>query len=63
MFPDLSNPNGIAVDAAGDVYVRRHRQEAGRQAVGDHQRADVLPFTGLEAPTGVAVDAAGWCFM
>jgi sugar lactone lactonase YvrE len=58
----ISNPNGVAVDAAGDVYV----SDSGTNTVWEapaHQAGSVIPFTlgftGLHSPAGLALDANG----
>jgi serine/threonine-protein kinase len=60
-FTGLENPNGVAVDAACNIFVTDALDK-------DHNRVLVLPagtttqvelpFTGLNGPTGVAVDIA-----
>jgi sugar lactone lactonase YvrE len=66
-FTGLRVPHGVAVDAAGNVYVSdSHTQRVLKLSAGSNTQT-VLPFTGLdlcsnniEATTGgVAVDAAG----
>jgi streptogramin lyase len=66
-FTDLRAPHGVAVDAAGNVYVSdTHAHRVVKLAAGTNTQT-VLPFTGLDlcdnnieaALAGVAVDAAG----
>jgi NHL repeat len=66
-FTDLRVPHGVAVDAAGNVYVTdSHTNRVLKLAAGSNTQT-VLPFTGLDlcsnnieaATAGVAVDAAG----
>jgi sugar lactone lactonase YvrE len=66
-FTDLRVPHGVAVDAAGNVYVTdAHTNHVLKLAAGS-STPTVLPFTGLDfgsnvidaATAGVAVDAAG----
>jgi serine/threonine protein kinase, bacterial len=52
-------PEGVAADAAGDVYVTDwSNNRVVKMAAGSYTQT-VLPFTGLNHPSGVAVDAAG----
>ncbi|MGA9493372.1 MAG: NHL repeat-containing protein, partial [Mycobacterium sp.] len=54
-----SDPSGVAVDSAGDVYVAEsHNNRVLKLAAGSTTPA-VLPFTDLNEPKGVAVDSAG----
>ena len=58
-FAGLTYPSGLAVNAAGDVYLAE--RESGRVlklAAGATEQT-VLPFTGLKIPSSVAVDTAG----
>lgn len=66
-FTDLRAPHGVAVDAAGNVYVTdTHTNRVVKLAAGSGTQT-VLPFTGLDmcdknieaSVGGVAVDAAG----
>jgi serine/threonine-protein kinase len=60
-FTGLHSPAGVAVDAAGKVYVVDGFSGSGRVlklAVGTTSPTE-LPFTGLRGPDGVAVDSAG----
>jgi DNA-binding beta-propeller fold protein YncE len=58
-FTDLTYPDSMAADPAGNVYVADGRgNRVLKLAAGTNDRA-VLPFTGLGSPGGVAVDAAG----
>jgi serine/threonine protein kinase, bacterial len=59
-FTNLDNPEGVAVDTAGNLYVvdtfgknRVLKLAAGASA------PIPLPFTDLDSPEGVAVDTAG----
>ena len=58
-FSTLANPTGVAVDAAGDLYVTDSRSSRVLKLAAGSSSPTVLPFTGLNHPTGVAVDAAG----
>ena len=57
-FTGLSSPYGVAVDAAGDVYVTDSSSRVLKLAAGSSTQT-VLPFTDLHGATGVAVDSAG----
>ena len=57
-FTGLNYPVGVAVDAAGNLYVT-DTEQSGAEAGGGLATQTVLPFTGLNGPDGVAVDAAG----
>jgi DNA-binding beta-propeller fold protein YncE len=66
-FADLRLPHGVAVDAAGNVYVTdTHTNRVLKLAAGSNTQT-VLPFTGLDlcpnlidaSTAGVAVDADG----
>jgi NHL repeat len=62
-FRNLTYPTGIAVDAAGDVYVTDGWSgRVLKLAAGSNEQA-VLPFTGIKGPSGVAVDGAGDVFV
>ena len=58
-FTGLNNPEGVAVDAAGDRLRHRLTQQSGGEVGGGASTQTVLPFTGLHLPRGVAVDTAG----
>ena len=57
-FTGLRNPEGVAVDAAGDVYVADHGNRVVRWSAASSNQT-VLSFTGLNQPGAVAVDIAG----
>ena len=64
-FTGLTNPQSVAVDTAGNVYVVDYAGGAHgspghvmRLAAGSTTQT-VLPFTGIDHPGGVAVDTAG----
>jgi len=56
----LKSPNGVAVDAAGDVYIAQGNQVVKVPAGGGKQSA---VGSGLLGPHGVAVDASGDVFV
>jgi DNA-binding beta-propeller fold protein YncE len=58
-FTDLNAPAGVAVDAAGAVYVTDAGNSRVLKLAAGAGAPTVLPFTGLNGPGGVAVDAAG----
>uniref|UniRef100_UPI00114F8951 serine/threonine-protein kinase PknD n=1 Tax=Mycobacterium avium TaxID=1764 RepID=UPI00114F8951 len=57
-FTGLYQPQGLAVDANGTVYVADFNNRVVKLAAGSNTPT-VLPFVGLNYPQGVAVDAAG----
>jgi serine/threonine-protein kinase len=58
-FTGLSFPVGVAVDAAGTLYVTDEGNNRVLMLPAGSVAQVVLPFTGLNKPRGVAVDAAG----
>jgi hypothetical protein len=65
-FTGLSQPQGMAADTAGDVFVANSAGgdvlELPVGATSSSQQV-TLPFTGLSTPYGVAVDSAGDVFV
>nr|WP_174604510.1 serine/threonine-protein kinase PknD [Mycobacterium numidiamassiliense] len=57
-FSGLYQPQGLAVDSAGTVYVADFNNRVVKLAAGSSAQA-VLPFSGLNYPEGVAVDGQG----
>ena len=58
-FTGLNNPDGVAVDGAGNVYVTdSDNNRVVKLAAGSNEQT-VLPFTGISVPWGVVVDGAG----
>jgi len=57
-FTGLYQPQGLAVDNAGAVYVADFNNRVVKVAAGSNNQT-VLPFTGLNYPEGVAVDGQG----
>ena len=55
----LKDPNGVAVDADGDVYITDAGNRRVLKLAPGSTSHTVLPFTGLNSPGGVAVDASG----
>ena len=58
-FTGLNRPYGVAVDAAGSVYVTEENNNRVVKLAAGSTTQSVLPFTGLNHPRGVAVDAVG----
>jgi serine/threonine protein kinase, bacterial len=57
-FSGLYQPQGLAVDNAGAVYVADFNNRVVKLTAGSTSQT-VLPFTGLNYPEGVAVDGQG----
>ncbi|MBS9534900.1 protein kinase [Mycobacterium sp. M1] len=57
-FSGLYQPQGIAVDANGTVYVSDFNNRVVKLTAGSNAET-VLPFSGLSYPEGVAVDSGG----
>jgi serine/threonine-protein kinase len=57
-FNGLYEPQGLAVDGAGTVYVADFNNRVISMAAGSNSQKE-LPFTGLNYPEGVAVDSQG----
>lgn len=57
-FHGLYQPQGLAVDGAGTVYVADFNNRVVSLAAGSNDQK-VLPFSGLSYPEGVAVDSQG----
>ncbi len=57
-FSGLYQPQGLAVDNAGAVYVADFNNRVVKVTAGSTSQT-VLPFTGLNYPEGVAVDGQG----
>jgi DNA-binding beta-propeller fold protein YncE len=56
-FTGLGDPEGVAVDSAGDLYVTDANRVLKLPAGSASQ--EVVPFSGLTNSAGVAVDSAG----
>jgi DNA-binding beta-propeller fold protein YncE len=56
---NLSSPNGVAVDAAGNVYIADSSHSAIREWMVANNTVTTLVSSGLSGPNGVAVDGAG----
>lgn len=61
-FNGLYQPQGLAIDSAGAVYVADFDNRVVKLAAGSTSQV-VLPFSGLNYPEGVAVDAQGDVFV
>lgn len=57
-FNGLYQPQGLAVDGAGTVYVADFNNRVISMAAGSNSQKE-LPFTGLSYPEGVAIDSQG----
>ena len=57
-FTGLYQPQAVAVDSAGAVYVTDFNNRVVMLAAGSNNQTE-LPFTGLSYPEGVVVDGAG----
>ncbi|MGH3633026.1 MAG: protein kinase domain-containing protein, partial [Mycobacterium sp.] len=55
-FSGLNEPNGMAVDSAGNVYVVDERNNRVLELAAGSTTQQTLPFTGLNGPLQVAVD-------
>jgi serine/threonine protein kinase, bacterial len=62
-FTGLSSAGGVAVDAAGTLYVADGKNDRVLKLPSGATTPQVLPFTGLNYPHGVAVDAAGTLYV
>ncbi|ABG99584.1 serine/threonine protein kinase (plasmid) [Rhodococcus jostii RHA1] len=58
-FTSLSQPEGVAVDTVGSVYVTDHDNNQVLKLAAGSTTQTVLPFTGLSQPEGVTVDTVG----
>jgi serine/threonine-protein kinase len=58
-FTGLREPDFVAVDTAGTVYVTDSRANRVLKLAPDASSPTVLPFTDLSKPSTVAVDTAG----
>ncbi len=57
-FTELKDPQGVAVDKAGNLYVTELGTERVLRLAPGASEPTMLPFTGLKDPQGVAVDNA-----
>ena len=55
----LNQPNGLAVDSQGNVYIADSGNNAVRKWTASSQQVSPLVSSGLSNPTGVAVDGLG----
>lgn len=58
-FAGLTYPSGLAVSAAGDVYLTDTGNDRVLKLAAGSNEQTVLPFTDLHSPSDVAVDTAG----
>lgn len=58
-FAGLNGPRGVAVDAAGNVYVADGGNGRVLELAANASSPKVLPFAGLGNPSGVAADGTG----
>ena len=57
-FTGLSDPSGVAVSSAGDVYVTDYTNSRVLELAAGSTAQTTLPFVGLRGPNGLAVDAS-----
>jgi serine/threonine protein kinase, bacterial len=62
-FTGLNYPSGLAVDAAGDVFVADSSNNRVVELLAGSESEIVLPFTNLDGPVGIAVDVQGDVFV
>lgn len=65
-FGDMTSPDGVAVDQAGNVFVADGTDRTNGRVLELPQGASTpvtMPFSGLNGPSGVAVDQAGDVFV
>jgi serine/threonine-protein kinase len=58
-FTGLKSPSGVAVDAAGSVYVTDQGNARVVRLPSGSASQEVLPFTDLVAPWAIALDTVG----
>jgi DNA-binding beta-propeller fold protein YncE len=59
----LSNPDGVAVDGTGNVYICDYNHNAIKKWTASSNTVTTLVSSGLNIPHGVAVDSAGNVFI
>ncbi len=59
----LGSPDGLAADAAGDIFISDSQNNRIVEVPGGTGTPVVVPATGLSSPGGVAVDGAGDVFI
>ncbi|OSC40291.1 serine/threonine-protein kinase PknD [Mycobacterium decipiens] len=62
-FGDLSIPDGIAVDKAGNVYVTDDGTNQVFRLAARSNTPTAMPFTGLTDPDGLTVDSGGTVYL
>ncbi|OBI43710.1 hypothetical protein A5707_04790 [Mycobacterium kyorinense] len=62
-FSGLTGPEGVAVDASGNVYVTNIDNDRVMKLEAGSTHQTVLPFTGLKEPYGLAVDTDGGVYV
>ncbi|MGH3541663.1 MAG: serine/threonine-protein kinase PknD [Mycobacterium sp.] len=62
-FTGLTGPEGVAVDAAGSVYVTNIDNDRVMKLAAGSTSQTVLPFTSLKEPYGLAVDTDGGVYV
>jgi serine/threonine protein kinase, bacterial len=62
-FTGLKNPDGVAVDPAGNVFVTDTDNNRVLELAAGAASQTMLPFTGVSVPWGIAVDNAGTVYV
>ncbi|BCI85152.1 hypothetical protein NIIDMKKI_03580 [Mycobacterium kansasii] len=60
---EVGDPDGVAVDGKGDVYVADSSNNRVLKLPAGSDRQSELPFTGLNRPAGLALDVSGGIYL